>query len=68
MPDVFIGTHVKPRKGMGGMNSPQFEHEKLVCEEHWNGAGLPDPLSVPPDFPYEAYITENAARKIEVPL
>lgn len=67
MPDVFVGTHVKPRKGMGGMWSPQFEHEKLVCEEHWKAAGLPDPFSAPPEFPYEAYITENASRKVQVP-
>jgi hypothetical protein len=44
-PDVFIGTHVKPRKGMGGMWSAQFEHEKLVCEDHWKMCGLPE---VPP--------------------
>lgn len=68
MSDVFVGTHVKPRKGLGGMYSPQFEHEKLVCEDHWKAAGLPDPFSAPPAFPYEAYITENASRKLGVPL
>ena len=67
MPDVFIGTHVKPRKGMGGMWSQQFEYEKLVCEEHWNAAGLGMPFSDPPDFKYEAYITDNASRKVLVP-
>lgn len=68
-PDVFVGTHVKPRKGLGGMYSPQFEHEKLVCEDHWKNAGLPEDgfFSDPPNYPYEAYITENAARKVRVP-
>jgi hypothetical protein len=67
-PDVFVGTHVKPRKGLGGMNSPQFEYEKLVCEDHWKAAGLPGDafFSDPPTFRYEAYITENAFRKVRV--
>jgi hypothetical protein len=71
-PDVFVGTHVVLRHEMGGMWSTQFEHEKLVCEDHWKDAGLP---TVPfpgaftdaPHFRYEAYITENARRKLEVP-
>jgi hypothetical protein len=68
-PDVFVGTHVVPRKELGGMNSPQFEQEKLVCEDHWKAAGLPGDgfFSAPPSFPYEAYITENAAKKVRVP-
>lgn len=68
-PNVFVGTHVKPRKGLGGMYSPQFEHEKLVCEDHWKAAGLPEDgfFSDPPKFAYEAYITENASRKVRVP-
>jgi hypothetical protein len=40
-PNVFVGTHVVPRKGLGGMWSSQFEHEKLVCEDYWKAAGLP---------------------------
>lgn len=66
LPDVFIGTHVKERKGMGGMWSPQFEHEKLVCEEHWESAGLSAVYSDAPQFRYESYITENAAAKIGI--
>ena len=66
MPDVYVGTHVRPRNGMGGMWSPQFEHEKLVCEDHWNATGLGAPFSDPPDFRYEAYITDNASRKVRV--
>lgn len=70
-PDVFVGTHVCLRKGMGGMWSPQFEHEKLVCEDHWKEAGLPcEPppgaFSDPPGFPYASYITSNAVRKVRV--
>lgn len=65
-PDVFIGTHAKPRKSLGGMWSPQFEHEKLVCEGHWMDAGLPDPYSDRPNFRYESYITSNAKKKIRV--
>lgn len=66
LPDVFVGTHVKLRKGMGGMWSPQFEHEKLVCEGHFKDAGLSSFFSSPPDFKYEAYITENASREIRI--
>lgn len=63
-PNVFIGTHVKPRKCLGGMWSPQFEHEKLVCEEHWNDAGMLVPFTDPPNFRYESYMTSNARKKI----
>jgi len=68
-PNVFVGTHVKPRKGLGGIYSPQFEHEKLICEDHWKVAGLPEDgfFSDQPTFRYEAYITENASRKVGVP-
>lgn len=65
-PDVFIGTHVKLRTELGGMWSPQFELEKLVCEDHWNGAGLPEAFSAPPDFLYEDYLTSNAHKKIRI--
>jgi len=71
-PNVFVGTHVKERQSMGGMWSPQFEMEKLVCEDHWRAAGLPvDPppgaYSDPPDFAYSSYITSNARRRIGPP-
>lgn len=66
-PNVFVGTHLQRRDGLGGMWSPEFEHEKLVCEDHWKQAGLPDPFTDPPDFRYENYITENAARGVRVP-
>jgi hypothetical protein len=64
-PDVFIGTHVDRRNRLGGMWSPEFEHEKLVCEDHWKAAGLPTPFSHP-RFDYQAYITENATRKLRI--
>lgn len=67
-PDIFVGTHLQRRDGLGGMWSPEFEHEKLVCEDHWKAAGLPDPFTAPPDYPYEMYITENATRQMKVPL
>lgn len=63
MPDVFVATHHMPRRILGGMWSPQFEHEKLVCEEVWKGIGLNDPFTDAPEFRYEAYITSNASRK-----
>lgn len=55
-----------PRKLLGGMWSPQFEHEKLVCEDHWNDAGLPPPFSDVPQFRYEKYITTNASQKVQI--
>ena len=66
MPDVFVATHLMPRTLLGGMNSPQFEQEKLVCEEHWGEAGLEDPFTDAPRFRYEAYITSNATRKLGI--
>ncbi|HET6467651.1 MAG TPA: hypothetical protein VFG43_04660 [Geminicoccaceae bacterium] len=63
-PDVFVGTHVVQRRLLGGMWSPEFEHEKLVCEELWQELGLPDPFHA---SRYEDYITENATRQLEVP-
>ena len=66
LPDVFVATHPMPRSVLGGMNSPQFEREKLVCEDHWNAAGLTDVFSDPPDFRYENYVTENASRKLGI--
>ena len=65
-PDVFIGTHVKERKGMGGMWSPQFEHEKLVCEEYWDNCGLRAPYTDAPHFVYEHYITQNASEYVRI--
>ena len=67
LPDVFIGTHVKLRKCLGGMNSPQFEYERLVCEDHYRDAGLTAVYTDAPHFRYEAYITENATRSLRVP-
>ena len=68
-PDVFVGTHVMPRKGMRGMWSRQFEHEKLVCEDYWKAAGLPEDgyFTDAPQFRYEACVTENASRMVKVP-
>ena len=67
MPDVFVGTHVVVRSDLGGMWSSEFEHEKLVCEDHWKATGLPNPFTDAPRFRYEKYITSNAQRKIRVP-
>lgn len=64
LPDVFIGTHVERRDQLGGMWSAQFEHQKLVCEDHWRDAGLPEPFSDPPLFRYESYMTSNAVEKL----
>lgn len=66
MPDVFVATHAIFRNSLGGMRSPQFEHEKLICEDYWNEAGLGDPFTDAPYFRYEAYITSNASRKPEI--
>jgi hypothetical protein len=66
LPDVFIGTHVKERKFMGGMYSGQFEQEKLVCEDHYRDAKLISFFSDRPQFRYTAYITENATAKLRI--
>lgn len=68
LPNVFVGTHVEERRTLGGKWSGATEHQKLVCEDHWDGAGLAgfQPFSDPPDFRYESYITENAKRKMEI--
>lgn len=66
MPDVFVATHAAYRKKLGGMNSPEFEHEKLVCEEHWDAAGLGKPFTDAPTFRYESYITSNSSRNIRI--
>jgi hypothetical protein len=63
-PNVFVGTHVLERASLGGMWSPQFEHEKLVCEDHWRDVGLPDPFR---GTRYDEYITENATRWPRIP-
>ncbi|MER8486263.1 hypothetical protein [Mesorhizobium sp. M1322] len=68
MPDVFVGTHVERRDRLGAKWSPQWEHQKLVCEDHWNEAGLPAPFTDQPSFLYERYITSNARQKIRVQL
>lgn len=66
LPDVFVGTHIEPRANLGGMWSPEFEHNKLVCEDHWNQAGLGAPFSDSPEFRYKEYITENAEKKLRI--
>jgi hypothetical protein len=66
MPDVFVSTHAVYRKQLGGMWSPAFEHEKLVCEEHWAKVGLAAPFTDGPQFRYNAYTTENAQRKLTI--
>lgn len=66
VPDVFVATHPRSRTALGGMWSPEFEHEKLVSEDHWKACGLDAPFSDPKVFRYEAYITENAQRKVGI--
>lgn len=65
MPDVFVATHAVSRRLLGGMYSSEFEHEKLVCEDHWKSAGLEAPFT-DEDATYEAYVTENAAQKLRI--
>lgn len=65
-PSVFVGTHVKLRKDLGGMWSKEFEHEKLVCEGHWTDAGLPAPFTAPPHFKYTDYLPFDAALKSRI--
>ena len=66
MPDVFVATHAVSRTALRGMWSPEFEHEKLVCEEHWSNAGLGEPFSDPPKFRYSEYISGEATRKLAI--
>ena len=66
MPDVFIATHAERRDRLGAKWSPQWEHQKLVCEDHWNEAGLPPAFTDAPTYRYERYITSNARQKIRV--
>ena len=65
-PDVFVATHPRPRRELGGMWSSEFEHEKLISEDYWNACGLGTPFSDADGFRYEAYITENAQRKVAI--
>src|SRR5208283_4365189 len=66
LPDIFVGTHVMPRSTLGGMNSPQFEHEKLLCEQYYREAGLTSFFTDKPHHRYSSYITENATATIRV--
>jgi hypothetical protein len=66
-PDIFIGTHAVERKYLGAKHDLNWEIERLVCEDHWQAAGLPNPFSDAPNFDYGAYITENASRNLKVP-
>jgi hypothetical protein len=66
LPNVFIATHVVLRKELGGKWSFPFEYHKLVCEQHWQEAGLDEPFSDAPYFRYEEYMTENAVRSVEI--
>ncbi len=65
-PDWFVGTHLKLRRELGKKWADTWEQEKLVCEDHWRDAGLSKPFSAPPDFKYEAYITDNATAKLGI--
>jgi len=65
-PDVFVATHVVPRSELGDMWSSRYEQEKLVCEQHWKDAGLPEPYSDPPDFAMTSYVTSNSFASLPV--
>lgn len=65
-PDVFVGTHVVARINLGGMYSPEFEHEKLVCEDIYKQAGLTVVFTDAPRFRYESYVTDNASKRVRV--
>jgi len=65
-PDVFIATHVVERPNLNGKWSPEWEHEKLVCEQDiWDKeCGLPpNPFS---GKLYTDYITENASEEVRI--
>lgn len=73
-PNVFIGTHVQLRNQLGGMNSLEFELERIESEKVWKATGLPmradgrpDAFSDAPHFRYTKYITENAQEKVQIP-
>lgn len=66
LPNVFVGTHVVLRKSLGEKWSSQWEHQKLVCEDHYSDAGLTTYFSDSPDFKYEAYITEHASATLRI--
>ena len=66
MPDVFIATHVVPRNLLGKKWSSEYEHEKLVCEDHWKNVGLPEAFTDSPEFRYESYITSNSTATIQI--
>lgn len=66
LPDVFVATHVVPRNSLGAKWSKEYEHEKLVCEDHWKAAGLPDPFTDAHEFRYTAYVTTNASAHIKI--
>ncbi len=68
LPNVFVGTHVVERRLLAEKHSFNWEHQRIVCEDHWTAAGLPDPFTDDPDFAYSSYITNNATRRIEVPI
>ncbi len=64
--DLFVGTHALLRNSLAGKWSPAWEHEKLVCEDHWRGAvGDMAPFS---GATYTDYITENAHEGVKIPL
>lgn len=65
-PDVFVATHVVERTDLKGKWSPEYEREKLVCEDHWDKADLPPPFSDFPGFRYSVYVTSNAIPNVRI--
>jgi hypothetical protein len=65
LPDIFVGTHVERRDTLGGKWSTQFEHHKLVCEDHWRDAGLPDPFTDKPHFATRGTLLRTPTKKYE---
>lgn len=63
-PDVFVATHVQERKLLEGKGSQEWEFAKLECEEEWRRLfGDRRPFI---GERYTDYITDNAARDVEI--
>ncbi len=63
-PDVFVATHVCERRQLKGKLSLEFELAKLDCEREWDLVfGKRKPFF---STRYEDYITQNAARDVEI--
>ena len=63
-PDVFVATHVHERRLLEAKGSQEWEFAKLECEEEWRRLfGDRRPFIA---ARYTEYITDNAARDVEI--